>query len=187
MKKLLESWNNFLTENQEVSWGGFPVIGWWENNDPLTLYHGTHIRNIEGILESGIFAPKEGYTAGKVSLALEPNTAFGYASMSDAGGESQFRSKGKKAQHTPANERVVFILQVPKNFVKENMLASRGNIEEYRRKLIDKELYLDWVQKNGGEAYDSGKMDQQYYALTEIRFPDHVSKDFITSYTIKVK
>ena len=185
MKALLESWSRFLTESQEVSWNGFPEIGWWQDSDPLTLYHGTHIRNIEGVLESGIFAPSEGYTAGKVSTALEPNTAFGYASMAGSGGESEFRSKGKKAEHTPAEERVVFVLKVPQSFIKENMMAARGNIASYRQKLTDRDMYESWVQKNGGEQYDPSKMDQQYYALTEIRFPDHVSKDFIVGYMMK--
>lgn len=185
MKILLENWRKYLSESTQTAWNGFPVIGWWEENDPLTLYHGTHVNNIEGILESGIYAPKEGYTAGKVSLALEPNTAFGYASMSGAGGETAFRSKGGKAQHTPPEERVVFVLQIPQSIIQENMLAARGNIEEYRRKLIDRELYEKWKQEKGGEAYDPSKFDQQYYALTEIRLPDHVSADYIMGYMQK--
>ena len=184
MNRLFENWKRYLHENKKVSWNGTPQIGWWEDNDPVVLYHGTHINNTQGILKDGIFAPKEGYTAGKVSLALEPNTAFGYASMSGACGETEFRKQGGKARHTPPEERVVFILQVPRSIVRENMLGARGNIEEYRNKLVDPELYKKWVQEHGGENYDH-KFDQQYYALTEIRLPDHVSSEYIVGYMTK--
>jgi hypothetical protein len=185
MKILLEQWKRYLTltENREVSWQGFPEIGWWEKNDPLTLYHGTHVDNITGILENGIYAPKEGYTAGKVSLALEPNTAFGYASM--RGGETNFRNQGKQAEHVPPEDRVVFILQLPQSIIRENMLAGRYNMDDYKNKLIDPKLYEGWKLKHGGDSYDYSKFDQEYYALTEIRLPEHVSEKYIVGYMKK--
>lgn len=180
MKKILQEWNNFLKEQNVFSqWNGFPVIGWWEDNDPLTLYHGTHERNLDGILKDGIYAPTTGYTAGKVSLALEPNTGWGYASMSGTGGETAFRKAGAAAKHTPGNERIVFILQLPLSMVKENMLAARGNIKAYRNKLTDRQLYEKWKTEHGGENYDHSKYDQEYYALTELRLPEHVPAKYI--------
>ena len=183
---LLEQWKKFLVEGAgQTAWNGTPEIGWWLDSDVITFYHGTHINNLNGILESGIFAPKEGYTAGKISLALEPNTAFGYASMSGAGGETAFRSKGTGAAHTPGNERVIFIIQIPKNVIKENMIAARGNMEDYRMKLVDETLYQQWREGKGGESYDASKFDQQYYALTEIRLPEHVPAEYIVGYMQK--
>ena len=183
MKLILEQWRKFLTER--AAWDGTPAIGWWLDNEVITFYHGTHINNLQGILKEGIFAPKSGYTAGKISLALEPNTAFGYASMSGAGGETAFRSKGTGAAHTPADERVVFIIKIPKQTITENMIAARGNMEDYRRKLIDKELYTNWRLEKGGDNYNEEKFDQQYYALTEIRLPEHISPNYITDFMKK--
>jgi len=190
MKLIMENWKRFLNEGTELDWSrpwAYPEIGWWADNDPLTLYHGTHIKNIEGILESGIFAPKQGYTAGKVSLALDPFTAHGYASMSGQGGETAFRSQGGKAKDTPHNERVVFVLKIPQSIIQENMLAARNNMETTRDKLVDREKYEQWKQEHGGEEYEAWRFDKGYYELTEIRLPDHVSESYIIGYMRRYK
>lgn len=166
-----------------IPWIRNPQIGWWLENDPVTFYHGTHQDNLEGILKGGIYAPRSGPTAGWVSLALEPNTAFGYASMK--GGESKFRADaaqgfrgaGTTAQHVPANERIVFVLRIPHSYFKSKMAAQRGNVDHYRDKLTNQEAYTTWKSKGG--------QDQEYYAMAEIRIPEMVPANFIVGVTRK--
>lgn len=162
--------------NEKVNykpWSGNPNIGWWEDQKPLTLYHGTHQSKIEDILKSKLVAPSEGPTAHWVSLALEPNTAFGYASM--RGGESAFRAAGAKAIHVPAEERAVLILSFPGG--KEQLLQMgmdtriRGNDPIAKEKLLNRDLYEKWKAQ--------GKTDQEYYALTELRLPKELDRKFI--------
>lgn len=163
-----------LLYEKSTNWQGNPKIGWWLDNDPVTFYHGTHKKNIPFILENGIIAPKEGPTAGWVSLALEPNTAIGYASMSGIGGETQFRAAGKKAVHTPLEDRVVFVLKIPQDYFLPKMAEQRGAMKTERNKLKDKEQYEKWQGS-----------DQEYYALTEIRLPELAPVKFIQNYMFK--
>jgi hypothetical protein len=165
----------------ELSVPRFPKIGWWLDHDPVTFYHGTHERNLESILKSGIAAPKEGYTAGWVSLALEPNTAHGYASMSGLGGETQFRMKtfrsaGTKAAHVPNEERVTFVIKIPQNDFMKKMAPMRGAMTDIAKRLTDKDEYQKLV-------VDGGMSDAEYYARTEIRYPDLIPPKFIVGYT----
>lgn len=154
-------------------WRGNPQIGWWEDQTPLILYHGTHQSKIQDILKSKLVAPTQGPTADWVSLALEPNTAFGYASM--RGGESAFRAAGSKAINVPSHERAVLILSFPGG--KEQLLklgmdqTVRGNDPQAREKLLNKNLYNKWKSM--------GKSDQEYYALTELRLPKQVDRKYI--------
>lgn len=162
---------------RQIKWNGNPTIGWWLDNNPVTFYHGTHIRNKDGILKDGIFAPESGPTAGYVSLALEPNTSFAYASMSGAGGESGFRGAGQKATSTPPKERIVFVLHIPQSYFKTRMAPARGAMDVERTKLTTKSRYETWAK--------TGKTDQEYYAITEIRLPKHVPAKYIVGYMLK--
>jgi len=167
-------------------------IGWWLDNDPVTFYHGTHISRKDSIQKTGIYAPKEGPTAGYVSLALEPQTAKGYASMT--GGESAFRKAGNAAKHVPLNERVVAILEIPQSYFLPRMAEARGNMDRERSKLIDKNRYEqekeEWihnVMNRTGKTKEQVenllyKFDQEYYAVTEIRLPEYVPAKFITDW-----
>lgn len=162
---------------KHMKWNGNPEIGWWLDNDPVRFYHGTHIRNKDGILKEGIFAPESGPTAGYISLALEPNTSFAYASMSGAGGESGFRAAGQKAASTPSRERIVFVLDIPQSYFKTKMAPARGNMDTERTKLTSKSRYETWAKSN--------KSDQEYYQITEIRLPKHVPAKYIVGYMTK--
>ncbi len=173
----MKSYKEFLLLEGKIKKKPFnknPNIGWWLDNDPITFYHGTHIRNIDYIEKNGLKSPKEGPTAGWISLALEPNTAYGYASMSGAGGESEFRSAGHKAITTKKEERVVFIIKLPKKLVLSKMGKERGAMQSTRTKLINKNEYESW-----------NKTDQEYYALTEIRMPNKIDTKFIKGYMVK--
>lgn len=169
------SFKEFLLERQmkpQYKWNGNPKIGWWEDRKEIIFYHGTHKNNLESMLSTGIRAPSSGPTAGWVSLALEPNTAFGYASM---GGESAFRAAGAKAIHIPAEDRVVLVLKMPVSYVKSHMEKNfRGNVDRTRNRLTDKTEYDSWRGS-----------DQEYYALTEIRFPKVVEPKWIIGWMKK--
>lgn len=176
------SFEEFLLEEKkktkEMKWVNNPKLGWWKDNDPMLFFHGTHKKNLEGILESGIYAPKSGPTANWVSLALDPYTSFGYASMT--GGESAFRAAGARPTTTPPQDRVIFFLKIPKAFILQHMNKNlRGNMEAQRNLLIDKSLY-EAHKKKGGKDYE-------YYAMTEVRLPNHVDSSFIKGYMFKVK
>lgn len=162
-------YNELYEEASELPWNSNPSIGWIWDNNPITFYHGTHISNLDKVLQHGLIAPSEGPTAGWVSLALEPNTSKGYASMS--GGESSFRKAGGNAFHVPISKRIILVLQIPKEYVLNHMAGARGNMDSERDKLKNKNRYKQWIA--------SGKSDQEYYALTEIRLPDMVPATFI--------
>ena len=151
-----------------------PKIGWWLSKPKTVFYHASHIDNVDSILENGLNAPKSGSTDGWVSLALSPYTAFGYASMS--GGETTFRSGGYQSKHVPPNQRAVFIIEIPQKYFITKMADRRGNIDIYKEKLNNEELYKQWKGS-----------DSAYYDLTEIRLPNHVPSKFIKGWMIKTK
>ena len=159
---------------KKIAWDKMPKIGWWLDNKTITFYHGTHKRNLDFIEKNGIIAPTEGPTAGWVSLALEPNTAFGYAAMSGLGGESGFRAAGAKVTSTPPKDRIIFKLEIPKSMVLKKMAPERGAMQSTKMRLKDPDEYKKW-----------GKSDIEYYALTEIRFPKKVDKKYIKGYMVK--
>lgn len=157
---------------ERFPWDGSPAIGWWKDQDPVTFYHGTNIANLDRISRMGILSPSVGSTAGWVSLALEPNTSHGYASMT--GGETNFRSAGMKARTLPEQERAVLIVSCPMAWVIDNMDPRlRGNTDR-RTKLLDKAEY---------DAFEGA--DSEYYQLTEIRVRDSVPPEMVIGYMIK--
>jgi len=145
-----------------------PKIGWWLDNDPITFYHGTHIRNKEYVEKEGLMSSE-----GWVSLALEPNTAFGYASMSGVGGEKNFRKSTTKVEYVKPKDRIVFVVRLPKSLILKKMAPERGAMQSTKTKLVNKSEYEGWK-----------KSDQEYYALTEIRIPK-VEPKYIVGFEIK--
>ena len=177
MKNFKEILNESLILIEAISKQPFnknPDIGWWLDNNPIRFYHGTHKDNLDFITKNGILAPKEGSTAGWISLALDPNTAFGYAAMSGMGGETAFRSAGKKVKSTPPKERIVFIVELPKAMVLSSMAPERGAMQSTKNLLKDKSIYDKYT-----------KSDQEYYALTEIRMPKKIDPKYIKGYMVK--
>jgi len=159
-------------DKKQYRWNPMPNIGWWADKNAVIFYHGTHFTNLEPMLAAGIKAPNHGPTAGWVSMALEPNTAHGYASM---GGESGFRAAGAQARAVPPNERVVLVARIPLQYVQKYMEKEfRGNITYTRNRLVNPAEYAAWK-----------KSDQEYYAMTEIRFPKVVDPRFIIGYMVK--
>lgn len=156
---------------KELRWDGRPKIGWWQDHDVLRMYHGTHSKNMDSILANGInrFDP----TTGMISMAFEPNTAYGYSSMSGMGGEANFRKSGNKAVNTPKSERVVFVFDIPMEFIKKHHDPKfSGNTPKEKQKILNKLLY-----KPGS--------DFNYYMLTELRFKQKIPKQYLVGYMFK--
>lgn len=170
-----QSYKEFLVEftgKPQFKWIADPKIGWWRDRKNVFFYHGTHKSNLDSMLATGIKAPSSGPTAGWVSLALDPWTARGYASM---GGESGFRAAGAKAVTVPTEDRRILVVKMPIDYVLKNMEKNfRGNVDSTRDKLTNKDKYL---------AFKG--LDRDYYALTEIRFPKIVEPRFILGWMMK--
>lgn len=159
-----------LIESKEIPWSQKDT-GWWEDQDPITLFHGTHERNISTILKNGL--DRKDPDTGMISLALEPHTAKGYAAMSGTGGESDFRKAGAKVKSTPMNERAVFVFEIPKDWLLTNMDKNlSGNVGDAKKRMQSKEEYENFKQH-------TGKPDYAYYQLAEIRVKKEVPAKFI--------
>jgi hypothetical protein len=170
------SFKDFLTEKlnqyKKLAWDGSPKVGWWLDNQTITFYHGTHKNNLTKVMENGLVAPTQGPTKDWVSLTLDPNTAFGYASMS---GESAFRAAGGKAMSVPKEDRVVLVLKLPKSYVESKMDETlKGNMGSARDHMSKEDLYKSWK-----------KSDQEYYMTSEVRFPHKVESKYIVGYMTK--
>ncbi|CAL9979160.1 hypothetical protein VPHK469_0041 [Vibrio phage K469] len=147
-----------------------PKIGWWEDADPLTVYHGTNIRHIESVYKNGL--DRKDPDTGMISVALEPFTAKAYAAMSGAGGEANFRTSGA-AVSTPTSERVVFTLEIPQSWIREHVDPNLGgNIGDAYKHMRSREAY---------EKFD--RSDQQYYQFAELRLDAAVPASFIKGHT----
>ena len=138
---------------------------WWLDGDTVTLYHGTNKRNLADISAKGLQPDAEGF----VYLTPDPNTAAGYASMSGSGGEKAFRKSGK-AKNTPEEERVILKYEIPKeeflkylDMTKQRHNPSSPSYKAEQDKLFNKDLFNKHIKD---------KKKEDYYATTEVRFPD---------------
>lgn len=171
--ELIQNVRRDYSNIKKIKWTNNPKIGWWEDRTSLIMFHGTHYSNLPKILESGIFAPSSGPTAGWVSMAFDPFTSFGYASMT--GGESNFRAAGGKARTAKPYERCILVCKFPMTWVKQNMNEKlTGNMPQMRKHLTDKNLYDNWK-----------KTDHEYYMACELQFPTKIDKKFIVGYMFK--
>ena len=72
----MRNFKRFLSEAaKKIPWDSDPTIGWWEDQDPVVVYHGTNQANKESFIKNGINVKDP--DTGMISLALEPNTARG--------------------------------------------------------------------------------------------------------------
>lgn len=170
-------------EEGEVPYNKNPHIGWWnDDKDYLTVYHGTHKRNVDNIRKNGISVPDP--RTGMVSTALEPNTAHGYAAMSsgERRGEHSFRLAGTKAVTTPHEDRAVIKFRIPMHWVRKNVDPNlRGNIGVAADRISDKSQYDSWKAKNPKGS------DSEYYMGSELRFSKPVPPEFYAGHSYRVK
>lgn len=169
----MKSFIEFITE-REMPWKSHEPhwIGDHEDSDHIYLYHGTHRRNAASVEKHGVVHGDP--STGLVSHALDPHTARGYAAMSGAGGEANFRKTTGKAVHVPVEDRAVAVYKVPKEFVRKHMQGMRGNLEAERDKLTNKERFL--------KTKEEGK--EHPYAKAEVRFKPEVSAEMHKKYYV---
>ena len=154
--------------------------GFWDDNDHVVVYHGTHKRNVPDIRKNGLNKPDP--KTGMISVTMDPHTAHGYAAMSGSGGEAGFRQAGGKAVNTAHEDRAVLKYRIPKTWLKDNMDSNfSGNIGDARKNLTDKSQYSAFRSTNPGES------DHNYYRLSEFRLKSPVPKDFYVGHSFKVK
>lgn len=157
----------------KINWSVKP-IGWWRDQDPLRLYHGTNIINVPFIIEDGI--NRKDPSTGMISMTPDPFTARGYAAMGSGGGEALFRKAGMKVRSLPMEERAVFAFDVPMSWVLQNYDKElRGNLNQMRDKMMNKHLY---------HAFNG--TDLEYYSTSEIRFRKEIPPSFMVGWMVKV-
>lgn len=98
---------------KKLDWNNNPDIGDIENSKIVSLYYGTHTKDIKNIFREGIYAGKNGY----VLCSLEPHTAFAYAAMSDSLKESA----------VSLQDRTIFKINVPHRFISDNIIVNNSN------------------------------------------------------------
>jgi 8-oxo-dGTP diphosphatase len=159
----------------EIPFEHKPKIGWWRDQDPVTLYHGTHERHLESVTKNGIDRPDP--KTGMISMTLDPHTAHGYAAMS---GEGNFRRAGVGAQQVPHEERVVMKYHVPKSWVEENLDPRLGgNLGEMEARIKDPVAYARWRAEHGEDR------DTEYYGTSELRFSRALPPEFLAGHMRK--
>lgn len=100
-----------ICNKYRMSWEA-KKIGWWADQDPLRLYHGTNIINVPFIVSDGI--NRKDPSTGMISMTPDPYTARGYAAMGSGGGEALFRKAGMRVRQLPMDERAIFVFDIPK-------------------------------------------------------------------------
>ena len=176
------SFKQFLTEHKELPFDHHATIGWWkdkgEKDGHHVVYHGTHKKNLAAVLKHGL-NHKDPHT-GMISVTHDPHTAFGYASMSGSGGESNFRKAGHKPVNTPHEDRVVIKMHIPHEWAEKHMdHHMSGNTD--RSKMTDSKHYHNWKSKN------PHKSDHEYYTASELRMKHEIPAHFIQGYSFKKK
>ena len=155
---------------KQLPWTNNPTIGWWQNANPLRLYHGTNSNNLPGFAKTGLSVPDP--RTGLFSFAFEPFTARAFAVM---GGEARFLAAKAHALTVPENQRAVVVFDVPQSLVRRILDSSLGgNDPEHKKRLLDEDYYNQWNNN-----------DQQYYQLCELRVTKPVGPEYIVGYMIK--
>lgn len=155
----IKSFRKFLEEQS----------GWLWDKEHITVYHGTHKRNVSAIKKNGL--NRKDPKTGMISVTPDPHTAHGYAAMS---GEHDFRAAGNKAKHVPHEDRRIIKMKIPVSWAKEHMDHNlSGNIGHARQRMASKDEYTKWKKAN------PKKSDSEYYQTGELRFKKEIPPHFI--------
>lgn len=117
-----------IADDKKLEWNADPKLGWFMESDPLTLYYGAQKKEVEAILENGIFADDSGF----VTCAFEPYTAYSQGAVLTESIDQQ--------------ERVVFIIEMPLAYNEKHPVFVEDD------KIVNKELYEEWG-KSDSEYY----------------------------------
>jgi len=150
-----------------------------QDNDYVTLYHGTNKANLERVAKEGIKADAEGFSY----LTPDPDTGLGYASM-PKGEKITKHIKKRIDAHAPMEDRVLLEVKVPRQMI-ENLPNQRSYSST--KKLLTPEArqrFYDNVDETGMSIGGSG-YPEPYYTTTELRFQGDISPELITGHTTK--
>ena len=153
-----------------------------QDNDYVTLYHGTNKANLERVAKEGIKADKEGFSY----LTPDPHTGLGYASMGK-GEKSIIRSRKRiDPAHAPMEDRVLLEVKVPRKMLEENLPNQRQWAFNEKRLLSPeaRQRFYDNVDETGMSRGVSG-YPEPYYTATELRFQGGIPPELITGHTTK--
>lgn len=169
-------------KSKEIPFDKTTDHGYWDNKekDHVIVYHGTHKRNIGSVAANGLDRPDP--KTGMISVTMDPHTAHGYAAMSGAGGEANFRAAGAKVVNTPHEDRAVAKFKIPKDWLKKHMDDEfSGNVGDARKHMADPKAYEAWKKKNPEGS------DHSYYAMSEFRVKKPIPPEFYVGHSFKVK
>ena len=153
-----------------------------QDNDYITLYHGTNKANLERVAKEGIKADKEGFSY----LTPDPDTGLGYASMAK-GEKSIIRSRKRiDPAHAPIEDRVLLEVKVPRKILEENLPNQRQWAFNEKRLLSPeaRQRFYDNVDETGMSIGESRYLEP-YYQRTELRFQGDIPPELISGYTTK--
>ena len=72
-------------------------------------------------------------------------------------------------------------MKIPQSYFLNRMIDARNSMTDQKGRLEDREKYLEFKQSEKAP----NNTDHLYYALTEIRLPNHVPAEFIAGYMFK--
>lgn len=154
------------------------MIHWSQNKTHLVVYHGTHIKNVPGIMKNGI-SNKDPKT-GMVSVAIGSHgadVAHGYAAMS---GEHGFRQAGSRAVTVPPQHRAIITAHIPMDWVRRNVDQNfGGNPDRVKRRLASKNIHNIHVAATGSDFSPS--------ETPELRFKKAIPAKYIVGVSQKAK
>lgn len=148
----------------------------WSSGDHVVVYHGTHIKNVPGILKNGI--NNKDPKTGMVSVAIGNhgfNVAHGYAAMS---GEHAFRQAGAKAVQVAPQDRAVVVAHLPREWVDKHVDRDfGGNPDSVKKRLKSRNIHTMHVVKTG-EAFAA-------HETPELRFSQPIPAKYIKGWKQK--
>lgn len=107
-------------KSKKIDWISDPEIGWFMESNTIRLYYGASEKDINSILENGIYADDNGY----VRCSLEPYTAYYHAMP--------------LTESYKEDKRVVFVMDIPASYTSKNPLFIESET------ITNKKLYESW-------------------------------------------
>lgn len=159
--------------------GSFDYTRWWEDQERLTLYHGTTRPTLERYQAQGGIIPEPGH---KAYFTPEPGLAWHFAKL--PGGEREFFEQITKTGKenlpiAPMEDRVVLRIDVPPDLVKPGPWSD----DEIGSVLFKNKSIFDWQAKALGDwQYDVGRMPWREFVTRE---PDLTGSQMMDYFTWK--
>jgi len=136
-------------------------VGWWLDNEVMTLYHGTSIDNVDNIISNGLLGTNTHF----IHLTFDMNTAYGFSIFKHGYEESltnfQFNNK---------NQRCLIELKFNIDDFLYRILDINFSYGTSYSRLSDRKVYDDFIGT-----------DNEYYKYTEFILTESIEKKYITN------